>query len=603
MESGDLRNQFLSNAYPKSGGSRDNLRNNNNFVTDEDDNSLVFENTYSTASYPISEPQSSKSKKWDAPNDKSNEYELHKLDESPTYNNPLEDPFNPRQGHQRGPYGYRQSSNTNPFEDQNLNDSHENPFEPKKSQPSVPLDDEYERIRRNEKARLRQLRRKPRFHYTRLPYFTMLVTIIQVAVFIAELGKMASLTGSAFQTKPYFNPMLGPSTYLMINMGARYTPCMQSIEGITNDTSVNYPCPNSTNTDTNVCSLSELCGLSGIPSNDGSYQPHQWYRIITPIFLHAGFLHIIFNLLLQVTMGSTIERNIGFIKFFIIYLMSGISGFLLGANFSPNGIASTGASGALFGIVATNIIMFVYCGRKNTNMYGTKRYKLFIFIMILEILISLVLGLLPGLDNFSHIGGFAMGMLMAILLLPDPHFIYADGIITYHSRDNTLQQFKNNWNPRHNWEDKIASRVYMWIAVRILCLILAIVYIALLIKNFFGNKENPQDNNCSWCKYINCIPVNGWCEIGEVQIETSNSSKPKRSSEEDWVYSGIYTPELLVKDNLGEFTIMNRNILDDRLQITSADSFIQAQHSGIGLVFYFIIGLITFKFCKSKKWI
>lgn len=218
--------------------------------------------------------------------------------------------------------------------------------------------------------------------------------------------------------------------------------CAQ-IKDITDDTSILFPCANSTSIDTYVCSLSELCGLTKLKlSSDGSaYLPDQWYRIFIPIFLHAGFLHIIFNLLLQVTMGSSIERNIGIIKYAIIYISSGIGGFLLGANFTPQGIASTGALGALFGIVATNIILFIYTGKKNTNMYGTKHYALFICIMIGEIVISLVLGLLPGLDNFSHIGGFAMGILSSIVVLKDPFWVFIDGIITYPKNPSTCNNF------------------------------------------------------------------------------------------------------------------------------------------------------------------
>lgn len=390
---------------------------------------------------------------------------------------------------------------------------------------------EKQRIIYNERARLRQLRSRPRFHYSRLPYFTILVTLIQVIVFIVELAKMSHLTGSAFQTEPYFNPMLGPSTYLLINMGARYVPCMQALRGITTDTSVQFPCPNSTLTDTNVCSLPQLCGLSGIPVVLSRYEPHQWYRIITPIFLHAGFLHIIFNLLLQVTMGASIERHIGVIKYAIIYLMSGIGGFLLGANFSPNGIASTGCSGALFGVVATNIVMFVYCGRKNTNIYGTKHYALFICIMVAEIVISFVLGLLPGLDNFSHLGGFAMGLLTAIIFLKDPFFVYRDGIITYSQDLSIWQEFVNNWDPFHNWDSKIASRVYVWFGVRAVCFVLAVLYIALLVVNFFGKPELDNDKSCTWCRYFNCIPVNGWCDMGEISVLTTNpSTSPVPSS-------------------------------------------------------------------------
>lgn len=415
------------------------------------------------------------------------------------------------------PHDYDKLSEKNPFDQPALPDHR---YDHPRAVPEPPADS---RQRYNQRARFKQLRRHSRFHYTNLPWFTMLVTVIQVIVFIVELVKMLQLTGLAFQTKPYFNPMLGPSTYVLINMGARYVPCMNAIESITDDLSISFPCPNSTDSDTNVCSLSQLCGLSGIPVADDAYAPHQWYRIITPIFLHAGFLHIFFNLLLQVTMGSSIEKNIGIIKYCLIYLASGIGGFLLGANFSPNGIASTGASGLLFGIMATNIILFVYCGRKNTNIYGTKHYGLFICIMVGEIVVSLVLGLLPGLDNFSHIGGFAVGVLMAVLLLPDPFFVYEDGIITYNPDDNTMQQFVNNWNPMHNWSDKLSLRVLLWLGARVVSGILLVLYFAMLANNFFGDDIRPNDSDCKWCKYINCIPVHGWCDIGEVSVETTDS--------------------------------------------------------------------------------
>ena len=597
MGSEELRNQFVSNANPHH--SRDNLRGNGSYVTDEDDSSFVFGNdTSNLAPYPTSRGYSGISKNLNTSNSNTHEYELDRLQSSYSINNSsAENPFNPSQGNY--PYNsYDQRGKENPFRDQSVPEFPQqdyNPFEPHREQPPIPVDDEYEKMRRNEKARLRQLRRKPRFHYTKLPYFTILVTLIQVSVFIAELAKMSSLTGSAFQTKPYFNPMLGPSTYLMINMGARYAPCMQSIKGVTNDTTINFPCPNSTTTETNVCSLNELCGLSGIPVKDNIYKPHQWYRVITPMFLHAGFLHILFNLLLQVTMGASIERSIGFIKYAIIYLMCGISGFLLGANFSPNGIASTGASGALFGVVATNIIMFVYCGKKNTNIYGTKKYGLFIFIMIMEIVISLVLGLLPGMDNFSHIGGFAMGILMAILLLPDPFFVYIDGIITYHARDDTMQQFRNNWNPMYNWEDKIPSRFYIWCGIRVVCLVLAIVYIALLVKNFFNGGENPLDNNCSWCKYINCLPVNGWCDIGQVTVETEDSSNSKRTLNSEMLFSETKIENLEVLETT-QHLIPRKNS-----QISVGGSFIEYQHSSTGLLFICLLGFMTLKFYKSKK--
>lgn len=463
------------------------------------------------------------------------EYELSTLPDASVSREPLINPFeDQRDGPLRSNY-----NNTYPYYEEEENRprdpfNHPLPDLPygetfEKAQPPLPMEDDSfaDRQRRNERARIKQLRRKPRFHYTRLPYFTMLVTLIQVVVFIVELAKMANLTGSAFQTKPYFNPMLGPSTYVLINMGARYVPCMHQIQNITDDLTIQFPCANSTSTDTNVCLLSELCGLSGLPVENGVYVPDQWYRVFIPIFLHAGFLHILFNLLLQVTMGGTIERKIGFIKYAIIYLSSGIGGFLLGANYTPDGIASTGASGALFGIVATNILMFIYCGKKNTNLYGTKHFGLFLAIMFAEIVVSLALGLLPGLDNFSHIGGFCVGVLSGILVLPDPFFVFVDGIITYDAHANTWQQFVNNWNPLYAWEDKLQTPFIIWCCVRVVALALFVVFFAILAQNL---RHKSNGDECKWCKYINCIPVHGWCDVGQVLVQSQTSPSSSSSS-------------------------------------------------------------------------
>ena len=477
----------------------------------------------------------------------------------------------------------------------------------KENQLPSSLTDEEIKLKKNERNRIKNLRRLPKYHWTKWPYFTIIVTTIQIAVFIAELAKMSILTGSAFQTKPYFNPMLGPSTYLLINMGARYVPCMHVVDGITTDTTIQFPCPNSTTTDTNVCSLSELCGLSTIKLVDNEWLPNQWYRIFIPMFLHAGFLHIIFNLLLQVVMGTAVERHIGILKYAIIYIACGIAGFLLGANYTPAGIASTGASGALFGILAVNMIMFIYCGRKNSNIYGTKQYGWFIVIMIAEIIVSLVLGLLPGMDNFSHIGGFAMGIILAVLLLPDPWLVYEDGIITYQAKVSTIQQFKNNWNPMYNYQDKIRSRWIVWICCRVIALALAVVYFAVLAKNFFAD-GNDETTSCKWCKYINCLPVNGWCEQGDLTVSTTTNTGATSSStpQAATTQQGVSEPTSIENGNLKEINIKRRDFelfhnshTQTDHTVTIASNTLHHQQT-IGAGFYLVMGFLIFAFIRRK---
>ncbi len=169
---------------------------------------------------------------------------------------------------------------------------------------------------------------------------------------LSTYGPVAILTGSPIMIRPQFNPMIGPSTYVSINMGARFVPCMRSTPGVQDAKQpILWPCPNTTSADASNpsmhCTLSQLCGFSGVPnprmggSLDEQPQPNQWFRFILPIFLHAGLIHIAFNMLLQWIMGRDMEKAIGPLRLALVYFSSGIFGFVLGGNFAASGIAST----------------------------------------------------------------------------------------------------------------------------------------------------------------------------------------------------------------------------------------------------------------------
>ncbi|CAN6632304.1 hypothetical protein TRVA0_013S02212 [Trichomonascus vanleenenianus] len=364
-----------------------------------------------------------------------------------------------------------------------------------------------------------------RIRWKKLPYFCIIISIIQIAVFIAELVKAGVLTGTPIQIKPSFNPMVGPSSYVMINMGARFTPCMHAIDGVTNDATLKFPCPNSTDTSTNVCSLRELCGMGGMnmPETPGDGKPNQWWRFITPIFLHAGFVHIGFNLLLQLKLGADLERSIGIVRFVIVYLSSGIAGFVLGGNFTPDGIASTGASGSLFGVIAIDLLDLLF----NWQMYVNPVRNLIFH--ILEIIVSFAIGLLPGLDNFSHIGGFAMGVLVgtAILRSPLKLRLRETGNETVGGpSSNGMEKAERLRVATFHWRQPgrhFAGRSkwwYAWFVVRLAAVVLAVVYFVMLIRNF-----EHGGGNCSWCKYLSCLPVKGWCDLGNLTTDSQNQKR------------------------------------------------------------------------------
>jgi membrane associated rhomboid family serine protease len=314
----------------------------------------------------------------------------------------------------------------------------------------------------------------------------------------------ATLTGSPIMINPQFNPMIGPSTWVLINMGARYVACMHNLPEIQgSERVIHWPCPNTTSFSVAECQLSDLCGLGGVPNPnyDGnalqSPQPNQWFRFITPIFLHAGLIHIGFNLLLQLTIGKEMEMAIGSIRFFLVYMSAGIFGFIMGGNYAANGIASTGASGSLFGIIALTLLDLLYSWKERRNPVKDLMF------IILDIVISFVLGLLPGLDNFSHIGGFLMGLCLGVCVLHSPNSLRKR--LGNESSYSAVQNGSGQGPPPFlkNPVGFFKGRKPLWWAwwlVRAACLITIIVVFIVLLNNFY-----LYHNTCSWCKYLSCL--------------------------------------------------------------------------------------------------
>ena len=109
-----------------------------------------------------------------------------------------------------------------------------------------------------------------------------LFTVVYLAVFIAQLVRSAQLTGTAFQTKPQINPMIGPSSEFLINFGARFVPCMRMVPEISAATST-LPCLNQTNSDSTTYQPNQLCTLAELCKLSNANQPDQKWRLISAI--------------------------------------------------------------------------------------------------------------------------------------------------------------------------------------------------------------------------------------------------------------------------------------------------------------------------------
>ncbi|MFL2760990.1 MAG: rhomboid family intramembrane serine protease [Gammaproteobacteria bacterium] len=143
--------------------------------------------------------------------------------------------------------------------------------------------------------------------------------------------------------------------------------------------------------------------------------------IITSMFVHGGFAHIIGNLLYLWIFGDNVEDSMGRIRFIIFYFLCGASGAILQGAVDPTSdIPMVGASGAIAGVLGAYLLLFP---RANVRCL----IFIIIFIQMVRVPAFLVLGIwilgqffsLPGsLDSsggtayFAHIGGFLAGMIL-----------------------------------------------------------------------------------------------------------------------------------------------------------------------------------------------
>ncbi|TAK70365.1 MAG: rhomboid family intramembrane serine protease [Actinomycetota bacterium] len=134
----------------------------------------------------------------------------------------------------------------------------------------------------------------------------------------------------------------------------------------------------------------------------------EWWRLPASMFLHTGFLHILFNMYVLYLFGQPLERLFGSLRFAALYLLAGLGGAVASYWFSDPRTVSVGASGAIFGLMGALAVV----GRRLQYDIGT---------VIAVIAINLVLGfIVTGIDWRAHLGGLVTGAVVAAVLAYAP---------------------------------------------------------------------------------------------------------------------------------------------------------------------------------------
>jgi len=227
------------------------------------------------------------------------------------------------------------------------------------------------------------------------------------------------------------NPMIGPSEQCLLMFGAKYAPAIQS---------------------------------------------GQWYRLMVSSFLSSGLLHLLLTLSFQLIIGKQLERMLGWWRVATVFVISGFGSTIFSAILLTKNV-SVSSGGSLFGLFGLHLAQFTLLQSKMKHPYKGMA------VVGIGCFVSAALGLMPFIDNFTHLGGFMVGYFLGCVLVPG----------------STSTRFKRNCHAT-----KVAATVIGLIG-------LAVIFSIECYLLYYQPALLSIDNWCSGLKYINCLNILGWC--------------------------------------------------------------------------------------------
>lgn len=224
-----------------------------------------------------------------------------------------------------------------------------------------------------------------------------------------------------------------------------------------------------------VSCMEDVCGM--IPFYARDY-PDQFYRLFTALFLHAGLIHLSLTVALQYSIMRDVERLLGSTRMAVIYILSGVGGYLASAAFVPYH-TQVGPSGSQFALLAC-LMAEIINGWDLLEDAFKSLSKLITFALIL-----FIVGLLPWIDNYAHIFGFFIGLLLSLALTP------------------YLTPFSDAYTRRK-------KKIQIWVCMTLMIITFVLLLLPLYIYPLY---------KCSWCQYLDCWPLTpNWCENQDIKV-------------------------------------------------------------------------------------
>jgi membrane associated rhomboid family serine protease len=249
----------------------------------------------------------------------------------------------------------------------------------------------------------------------------------------------------------------------------------------------------------------------------------EWWRLLTPMLLHAGVIHLVINIACIGLLARHVERSHGSLRTSVLFTISSVGGNMISALMQP-GFVLVGASGGIFGLMGVCVadivlnwrLLFLIFDQRPTLLAGRfqneenrsdqeaikieKRlccppnYNLCRrlacgTLLCLDILINSVVGFTPLVDNFAHLGGMAYGFLLSLSSLTQLPL----GFVDQAQQRAPVLRFCQN------------VRIFTLRSLGTIC-----VMVLLMISTVLISQSNGFYSPCLPCRYLSCIPFPFW---------------------------------------------------------------------------------------------
>jgi len=131
----------------------------------------------------------------------------------------------------------------------------------------------------------------------------------------------------------------------------------------------------------------------------------QLWRLLTPMLLHGSITHIGFNMYALLSFGAGLESYFGHGRFLLLYLLGAFAGNV--ASFLFTDANSVGASTAIFGLLGAEAVFLI----QNRKVFPGRFQSAIGNIIFIAAINLFIIGSLPGIDNWGHIGGLLGGLM------------------------------------------------------------------------------------------------------------------------------------------------------------------------------------------------